>query len=280
MRKNFFKASFLALTLMIWFSFLGSVWGVEHSGRTDVVVAEDSKWTLIVDGAVNQLLNLTLDELAALPKTTVNADLYCFSSLVTDGEWGGVRLALLLQRAGLQNEASAITFLASDGYAISVDIQTAMREDVIVAYELNSQPLLEVLRLVTPLANGDRWIAWITKITVNVGPYVAANPRALRPPELPPISSSPEPTHPTEPDNPSPPPEENTQQPQEPDNSTAQQPELTFSNQPLDYSYAVLAVMMMAVASATAYLFLKHKKNKSMKYPMSYGENNDSTISA
>ena len=32
MRKKFFKTSFLAITLMIWFSFSGSAWGVEHSG--------------------------------------------------------------------------------------------------------------------------------------------------------------------------------------------------------------------------------------------------------
>ncbi len=279
MRKKFFQASFLLITLMIWSSFLGSTWGVEHSGGTDVVVADDSEWRLIVDGAVDRTLNLTLSELAAMPKTTVNADLYCYSSLVTNGEWVGVRPSVLLEEAGLQSDTSALTFLASDGYTISVDIQTALQENVIIAYELNSQPLTEVLRLVIPLANGDRWIAWITQITVNTGSFSAANPRAFRPPELPQPSSTPEPMHPTEPDD-QPPAPEDIPQPQDPDNSTVQQPELTISNQPLDYSYAVLAVMMVVVASATGYLYLKHKKNKSVEYQMDYGERNDSTISA
>jgi hypothetical protein len=90
MRKIFFKASLLLVTFLILFSFLGSAWGVEHSGGTVVVATDDSEWTLTVDGAIDQTLNLTLNDLAAMPKTTVNADLYCFSSLVTDDDCGSL----------------------------------------------------------------------------------------------------------------------------------------------------------------------------------------------
>ncbi len=262
MRKNFFKASLLVITLLVWFSFLGSAWGVEPSGDTDVVVADDSEWRLIVDGAVDQPLNLTLNDLAAMPKTTVNANLYCYSSLITAGNWVGVRFGHLLEEAGLQNGAASLTFLASDGYAIVLDMPTAMREDVIIAYELNLQPLPEALRLVLPLANGDRWIAWITQITVSTEPVVAPDPRAFRPPELPQPASSPEPMHTPQPDDQSSTPEVIPPS-QELDNSTIPQQELTISNQPLDYSYATLAVIMVVIASATGYLYLKNKKNKS-----------------
>lgn len=278
MRKNFFKASLLVITLVIWFSFLGSVWGAESSGVTDVAVADDSEWRLIVDGAVSQPLNLTISELEAMPSTTVNADLYCYSSLVSAGNWVGVRLGLLLETAGLQDGVGYLQFFASDGYSTLLDIPTAMQENVIIAYKLNKQPVREFLRLVIPGANGDKWIALITRITVGTGSYSAPDPRAFRPPEFPPIPTSP--MHTPQPDNQSTTPAVVSPS-QEPDNSTIQQQqELTIPNQPLNYGYAVLAVMVVVIAVATGYLYLKHKKNKSMEHPMDYGDRIDSTISA
>ena len=44
-----------------------------------------------------------------------------------------------------------------------------MRPDVIIAYKLNSYPLMETLRLVIPDANGNMWIAMITSISLSDG---------------------------------------------------------------------------------------------------------------
>jgi len=115
--KNFFKATVLAITFVICFSFLGTVWGTEHSNAADVNVAIDYEWKLVIDGMVNQPLNLTLSQIVAMPGTKVNADLYCFSTLVAAGNWVGVRLSVLLENAGLLDGVEYIQFVVLDGYA-------------------------------------------------------------------------------------------------------------------------------------------------------------------
>jgi DMSO/TMAO reductase YedYZ molybdopterin-dependent catalytic subunit len=261
MRKRFFKTSLLAITLeLVLFSFLGVVAGVEVSDATNDAAAYDSEWRLLVDGAVYQPLNLTLSEVAAMPRTTVNANLYCYSSLVTAGNWVGVRLGLILEEAELHNGTKSITFIASDGYAISLDMPTAMREDVILAYELNGQPLLEVLRLVLPWANGDQWIAMITQITVGTVPVSIPDINAFRPPKFPQPSATPQPMHPPQSNNQSSTPQVIPPSPQS-DNSTIQQ-EFPSSNLQMDYNYVMSTVMVLVIAVAAAYLILKRKKIK------------------
>jgi DMSO/TMAO reductase YedYZ molybdopterin-dependent catalytic subunit len=42
----------------------------------------------------------------------------------------------------------------------------AAREDVIIAYLLNGNPIQEKMRLVVPYRNGDQWISDIVEIRV------------------------------------------------------------------------------------------------------------------
>lgn len=261
MGKRFFKTSLLAITLeLVLFSFLGGVGGVEVSDATNDAAASDSEWRLLVDGAVYQPLNLTLSEVVAMPRTTVNADLYCYSSLVSAGNWVGVRLALILEEAELHNGTNSVTLFASDGYATFLDISTAMREDVILAYELNGQPLPEVLRLVLPWANGDKWIAMITHINVSTVPVSIPDINAFRPPKFPQPSAAPQPMHTPQPDNQSVTPSVIPPSPQS-DNSSIQQ-EFPSSNLQMEYNYAISTVMVIVIAVAAAYLILKRKKIK------------------
>jgi DMSO/TMAO reductase YedYZ molybdopterin-dependent catalytic subunit len=122
---------------------------------------------LVVTGSVQHALNLTLEELVAFPKTTVNASLYCETGeLFFEGNWTGVRLRLLLERAGISSSAIRIAFYADDGYTTDLLIVKANREDVILAYELNGQPLAEKLRLVVPGEWGYKWISKLGQIEV------------------------------------------------------------------------------------------------------------------
>jgi hypothetical protein len=113
-------------------------------------------------------LNLSSDALFAMPKTILNANLQCYGAQVAYGNWGGVKLSDLLNQAGLDSAVASIDFTASDGYHVSIPIQTAMQDDVIVAYELDSGRLSEGLRLVIPEANGNLWISMITSISMSV----------------------------------------------------------------------------------------------------------------
>ena len=127
----------------------------------------DPQWNLVLDGLVQSSLNLTLDDLRAMPETTENVELYCVdypTVAVEKGDWAGVRLGLLLEQAGVSPQAVKIAFYADDDYSTDLTMDTAMREDVIVAYERDGVPLDEKLRLVLPGKWGYKWISRLTHI--------------------------------------------------------------------------------------------------------------------
>jgi DMSO/TMAO reductase YedYZ molybdopterin-dependent catalytic subunit len=105
-----------------------------------------------------------------MPKTIVSADLSCYGNLISSGAWGGVKLVDILNQAGIDPSVATVDFTAQDGYSVSIPINTAMRTDIIIAYDLDGAPLTEVLRLVVPEANGNVWIAKITSISMSISP--------------------------------------------------------------------------------------------------------------
>jgi DMSO/TMAO reductase YedYZ molybdopterin-dependent catalytic subunit len=128
---------------------------------------EGSEWTLLVDGSMINPVSLTYEEILALPKTTLYAELYCVdypSSALFRGSWTGVRLGFLLEKVQFLSDAFKVAFHANDGYASDLLVTTAMREDIIIAYELNGQPLPEKLRLVVPGKWGYKWVSQLVHI--------------------------------------------------------------------------------------------------------------------
>jgi DMSO/TMAO reductase YedYZ molybdopterin-dependent catalytic subunit len=129
--------------------------------------SSNSPWTLKVDGLVQHPLNLTLNKIVAMPKTTEYAALYCVDNPqtpVTTGNWTGVRLSTILETAGVSEGAIKVAFHAKDGYSTDLNITTAMRQDIILAYQKNGKPLTETLRLVVPGKWGYKWISMVTHI--------------------------------------------------------------------------------------------------------------------
>lgn len=134
---------------------------------------EGSVWRFLVEGLVQRPLNLSLGEIMAMPRSTVNAELYCLPSahaqtgvLVDSGNWTGVRLGLILEKAGVSPEAVKVAFYADDGFTTDLTITKAMCKDIILAYEKDDEPLPETLRLAAPGMWGYKWIKWLTRIEV------------------------------------------------------------------------------------------------------------------
>jgi len=127
----------------------------------------ESEWTLVVDGLVQSPLSLTLGDLHAMPTSTVYAKLYCVdwpSTPIAEGNWTGVRLGLILEEAGVSPEAVKVAFHAGDGFSTDLTVATAMRDDIILAYERDGAPLQEKVRLVVPCKWGYKWISGPTHI--------------------------------------------------------------------------------------------------------------------
>jgi hypothetical protein len=127
-----------------------------------------TQWNLSITSLNGTTINLSYDVILAMPKMIVSADLSCYGNLISSGAWGGVVLSDLLNLSGIDSSVAVIDFTAQDGYSVNIPIKTAMRSDIIVAYDLDGSQLNEVLRLVVPEENGNIWIAKITSIKMSI----------------------------------------------------------------------------------------------------------------
>ena len=154
-------------------------------------------WSLEVEGLVAQPITLSLDDLATkYENITLPAVLQCSGNgranfepivpgvgwdrgAVGNAEWTGVRLADILERAGIQPEAAHVQLHGADlppnpktpAYFRSVPLARALERDTIVATAMNGQPLPWLhggpLRLIVPGWAGNHWIKWLRKVTIS-----------------------------------------------------------------------------------------------------------------
>lgn len=175
--KKRLQISLLLITFgLILLSSSRGILGPEFSSAPKDLLTADSEWRLLVDGEVYRPLNLTFDELRTMERSTVFAELDCDWNFITIGNWTGVRLGLVLEKTGPYPQVVNVTFYATDGYTTTLSITTAMREDVIIAYEKDGEPLLERTRLVIPGENGAQWISALTEITIGTVPPISEFP--------------------------------------------------------------------------------------------------------
>ena len=164
----------LIAVLVIGTAVLGAICYVSFiASAPDVPPAtRNSKWTLLVDGLVQHPLNLSLGDIVAMPKTTINADLYCLPSpgssgvLIDSGNWTGVPLRYILEQAGVSPEAVKVAFYAQDGFTTDLPLTKAMEDGLVLAYEKDDESLIGAIRLTAPGMWGYKWINWLVHIEV------------------------------------------------------------------------------------------------------------------
>jgi DMSO/TMAO reductase YedYZ molybdopterin-dependent catalytic subunit len=133
----------------------------------------DADYRLHVGGFVHSPVTLTLDELRALPPTRMTKDFQCVTGWrVHDVKWTGVRLGDLLDRAGVRGGAQGVRFLSFDGvYTETLTMDQALRDDVIVAYEMEGKPVTSAhggpARLYVAPMYGYKSIKWLETIEVS-----------------------------------------------------------------------------------------------------------------
>ena len=105
--------------------------------------------------------------------TSLTRDFQCVTGWrVHDVQWKGVRLADLLDRAGVQANARAVRFKSFDGaYSESLTLAQARRDDVIVAYQLEGSPISDAhggpVRLYVAPMYGYKSIKWLDSIELT-----------------------------------------------------------------------------------------------------------------
>jgi DMSO/TMAO reductase YedYZ molybdopterin-dependent catalytic subunit len=108
-------------------------------------------WRLAVEGLVNRPLQLSLDQLKAMPARTQITRHDCVEGWSAIGGWTGVQLARVLDLAGPLPQARYVVFRCADDlghtgddrglYYESIDFFDAFHPQTILAYAMNGQPL-------------------------------------------------------------------------------------------------------------------------------------------
>ena len=162
----------------------------------DIPATDAATWQLRIEGLVSRPQALSVAELQRLPASMVRVTMECagngraqmsprYPSMpwleegVSTAEWTGVSLSVLLQEAEIKQSAREIVFHGADRgfdrgiehtFSRSLSAAEALRDNVLVAYAMNGQPLLPQhgapLRLVVPDWYGMASVKWLERIEV------------------------------------------------------------------------------------------------------------------
>ncbi|WLW57287.1 molybdopterin-dependent oxidoreductase [Streptomyces sp. YU58] len=104
---------------------------------------DETTYALRVDGLVERPKTYTLAELRAMPQTRIVHDVLCTDGWrVDDTPFEGVRLADILDAAGVRSPSAAVRFTCFDGaYTESLTLEQARRSDVLVALNMQDKPI-------------------------------------------------------------------------------------------------------------------------------------------
>jgi DMSO/TMAO reductase YedYZ molybdopterin-dependent catalytic subunit len=140
---------------------------------------DGAAWRLTVDGSVERTMVYSLADLRSKPRHEAYRTLECISYQVVPGDdlisnqrWGGVRMADLLDEAGVRPEARFVLFEAVDGYTESLPLEVARHPDTWVADEMGppGTPLEPAhgypARVLIAGRFGMKQPKWLTRITL------------------------------------------------------------------------------------------------------------------
>jgi sulfane dehydrogenase subunit SoxC len=167
----------------------------------DIPHVDAGAWRLEIGGRVERPLSLSLDDVKARPARTLAVTLECagngrallsprplsqpwLQEAVGTAEWTGTPLAPLLREAGIVEGAVEVVFSGLDrgvqgdvehAYERSLPVAEALRDEMLLAYAVNGQPLPPQhgfpLRLVVPGWYGMTHVKWLASIRAIEEPF-------------------------------------------------------------------------------------------------------------
>lgn len=179
---------------------------VRNNSRSLALDADS--WRLSVEGdAVAEPVELSYADIRAMPSTTLTAYLECAGNhramfglvngreasgtqwergAVSNGEWIGVSLGSVLERAGMDASAARSVLLVGldaespeGGFRRAMPVDKAMDPHTLLAWGLNGELLPPdqgfPLRAVVPGWVGSSWIKWVGRIVVSAEPVWTRN---------------------------------------------------------------------------------------------------------
>lgn len=169
----------------------------------DIPHVDADAWRLRIDGLVDRPVELSLPDIRARDARTIAVTFECAGNgrallpeprslsqpwlhgAVGTAEWTGTPLAPLLKEAGSADSAAEVVFSGIDrgvqgdiehDYERSLPLADALREEVLLAYEMDGAPLPPQhgfpLRLIVPGWYGMTHVKWLRSIRVVDTPFL------------------------------------------------------------------------------------------------------------
>lgn len=146
---------------------------------------ELQSWKLIVNGLrASDALELTLDQIRALPKVAQVTELNCIEGWTAIVRWGGARFSDFAERYSPESKSAAYVQMHTpdEEYYVGLDMPSATHPQTLLCYEMNGAALTPEhgapLRLVIPVKYGIKSIKRIGAIAFmneRPGDYWAEN---------------------------------------------------------------------------------------------------------
>ncbi|MFL2554554.1 MAG: molybdopterin-dependent oxidoreductase [Candidatus Rariloculaceae bacterium] len=154
-------------------------------------VISEQDFSLRVTGMVDNPMNISFADIQNRPKMEIDAGFECggnraalFHGLIGNASWGGTSLRDLLLEAGIQNNGKEVVFYGADknsesvrgveieqNFARSMYFSDALRPEVMLAYEMNGEPLNlyhgAPVRLIVPGRYGVSNVKWLNQIHIQ-----------------------------------------------------------------------------------------------------------------
>jgi sulfane dehydrogenase subunit SoxC len=161
----------------------------------DIPEGNAATWSLSIDGLVSSPMRMSVSDIRERPRVTMPVTMECagngrarltprpisqpwLTEAIGTAEWTGTPLRTLLEEAGVRDEAKELVFTGADrgiqggiehDYQRSLTIDDAMRDEVLIVYEMNGAPLPPQhgfpLRLLVPGWYGMTSVKWLTGIS-------------------------------------------------------------------------------------------------------------------
>lgn len=167
---------------------------VQHYGQPEIA---DADYRLRITGLVDTPMTLDLDDIRSRDKVEIDAGFECggnrgagiFNGLIGNARWGGISLSALLRDAGIRPEGIEVVFYGADkgvenvretdvevAFGRSMHYDDAMLPEVMLAYEMNGEPLPlyhgAPVRLIVPGWYGVSNVKWLEQIHVQDKRYM------------------------------------------------------------------------------------------------------------
>lgn len=104
-------------------------------------VVDPVTYRLELSGQIQEKTPWTLAQLRTLPQTQQITRLICVEGWRTIGQWSGVPFGHFLRRIGADTRCRYVSFKCADGYYSSIDMESALHPQTIMALDFLGAPL-------------------------------------------------------------------------------------------------------------------------------------------